>query len=103
MSELEVFTIEGRARKLDNGPEGVSSGKSYTRKARAAGWLPANIIGKGKSQPIEIQPKLLEKVFMYGGRKFELELSGKKQMVKVHELQLHPVKRTPLHVDLMSV
>ena len=101
MSELQVYTIEGRTRKLDKNPEGVVRGKFYTRKARAAGWLPANLIGKGKSQPIEIQPKLLEKAFMYGGRKFELDFGGKKQMVKVHELQLDPVKRTPLHVDLM--
>jgi ribosomal protein L25 (general stress protein Ctc) len=85
------ITINGFARE--------GRGKSYTRKARKAGRLPAVINSKGKSSVVEIDPKLLSKAWQ-AGRQFNLSLDGVTKLVKITELQLHPVKRTALHVDL---
>jgi large subunit ribosomal protein L25 len=92
MSEAKKFTIAGTLRE--------KTGKSYTRKIRAAGKVPAVLNHKGKSQVLELDPKFLSKAWKEGGKQFELDLAGQKQMVKITELQVHAVKRTPLHVDL---
>jgi large subunit ribosomal protein L25 len=75
------------------------SGKGHCRKLRAAGKLPAVLNTQGKSTLLELDPKLLSKAWL-GGKKFILDLGGKTQAVKITELQIHPVRRLPLHVDL---
>ena len=87
-----LVTIEGLHRK--------EKGKSYCTKLRAKGRLPANILEGGKSISIEIDPKWLSKAWL-GGKKFNLKLDGKARVVRIQELQINAVKRTPLHVDLM--
>jgi large subunit ribosomal protein L25 len=76
-------------------------GKGYARKLRAQGKIPANIIGAGKSTPIELESKLLAKAWKDNERMFDLDLEGQKKSVRIHELQIDPVKRYPLHVDLV--
>lgn len=85
------ITINGFARE--------GRGKSYTRKARKAGRVPAVLNSKGKSSVLEIEPKLLSKAWQ-AGRQFHLNMDGVTKLVKITELQLHPVKRTALHIDL---
>ena len=86
-----IVTIEGFARE--------GRGKSYTRKARKAGRVPAVLNHKGKSTVIELEPKLLSKAWQ-NERLFNLSMNGESKKVKITELQVHPVKRTALHVDL---
>lgn len=88
-------TIEGTLRE--------NSGKSYSRKLRSKGLIPANIIGQAKSQPIQLDPKWLSKAWKQNERKFNLVLEGETKQVVIKELQVHPVKRHALHVDLMLV
>lgn len=94
MSDLVNVSIEAALR--------TGTGKSYTRKLRNAGKIPAVMLEAGKATNLELDPKLLSKAWKSGGRKFDLVLGGKTIAVKIQELQLDPVKRTALHVDLMK-
>jgi ribosomal protein L25 (general stress protein Ctc) len=91
MSGDNEITINGFVRE--------GRGKSYTRKARRAGRVPAVLNSQGKSAVLEIEPKLLSKAWQ-AGRQFNLNMNGETKKVKITELQLHPVKRIALHVDL---
>lgn len=75
-------------------------GKGANRKLRASGKIPAILYENGKSQPLELDPKLLPKAFT-GGKKFKLSLAGQTRLVKIQELQIEPVRRLALHVDLV--
>lgn len=80
----------------------TGTGKSYTRKLRTSGKIPAVLLENGKSTILELDPKLLPKAWKSGGRQFNMVLEGKTVAVKIQELQVDPVKRTALHVDLMK-
>lgn len=94
MSEQTSVTIEAQLR--------TGSGKSYTNKLRRAGKIPAVLLETGKATNLELDPKLLPKAWKFGGRKFNMVLDGKTIPVKIQELQVDPVKRHALHVDLMK-
>lgn len=93
MSE-ELVTIQGFSR--------TECGKNYARRIRKQGKIPANILNKNEPKMIELESKWLSKAWK-SGKKFNLVLDGKEQVVRIHELQINSVKRSPLHVDLMSV
>jgi large subunit ribosomal protein L25 len=80
----------------------TKSGKGNSRKLRAAGKIPAVLNGKGKSTLLELDPKLLSKAWL-GGKKFNLDFNGKTTPVTISELQIDPVRRLALHVDLTPV
>lgn len=95
MSENLQVTIEAVSR--------TGTGKSYTNKLRRAGKVPGVLLEKGKSTLIELDPKLISKAWKSNERKFSLVFNGKTTPVKIHELQIDPVKRYCVHVDLMHV
>ena len=88
----DLITIEGNIR--------TSTGKSYCRKLRQKGLIPANILDKNNPTMIELNPKFLS-VAWQSGKKFKLKLDGQEKVVSIKELQLESVRRVPLHVDLM--
>lgn len=90
----ELLTIEANARS--------KMGKNNNRRLRAAGMLPANLMEKGKSTPIELNPKLLSKIYK-AGKTFNLSFNGVTKAVTIQELHIDRIKRTPLHIDLMYV
>ena len=78
-----------------------ATGKGVARKLRRADKIPAVIVSAGKeSKPISLNPKLLSKVWG-GDRQFTLSLDGKQLTAKLHEVQIDPVRRIPLHADIM--
>ena len=87
-----MVTIEAELRQ--------TSGKSYCRKVRKRGWIPANLMDQSKATMIELDPKMLSRAWL-GDKKFNLVLSGVSKVVFIKELQIHPLKRNPLHVDLV--
>jgi len=89
MSERVIIKAEPRQ----------ETGKNHSRKLRRQGLIPANIIGKDATL-ISLDPKWLSKAWK-ADKHFDLELAGATRTVKIHELHVHPVKRTALHVDLM--
>jgi ribosomal protein L25 (general stress protein Ctc) len=91
MSE-ELVTIEGQLRSR--------IGSSASRKLRKSGMLPGNLMDKGKATAIEINPKLLGKACK-SGNKFSLNLGGSTKTVSIKELQVDPIRREPVHIDLV--
>jgi large subunit ribosomal protein L25 len=80
--------------------ERTQGGKGYARKIRKAGKIPAILNSKGQSTRLELDPKLLPKAWQSEGRKFTLTFKGQSRVVRISELQIDPVKRLALHVDL---
>ena len=90
----EKVLIEGKTR--------TETGKRATKALRREGLMPANLLSKSGATSIAINPKWLGKANKTG-KEFTLELDGKKQDVRIHELHIDHVKRTPLHVDLIRL
>ena len=88
----ELVTIEATPRE--------GRGKGPARKLRAQGLIPVNLIGKGQSTPLQLDPKLLPKAWA-NGKKFNLSVNGDTKLVVIKELQVDPVKRRALHADVM--
>ena len=76
-------------------------GKSATRKIIKKGLIPAVVLKpKNQTLTITMDPKWLSRIWSQGGC-FVLDLDGVKHKTKIHEVQLDPIKRVPIHVDLM--
>ena len=83
------------------------AGKGAARQARREGHVPAVIYGDSKTpETISIEYNTLWKQFLKGhftATAFELDVDGKKHIVLARDLQLDPVRDTPLHVDFQRV
>ncbi len=89
-----LITIKGRLRKEDE------QGKNSCRRLRTRGEVPANLLDNAKSTALAIEAKLLP-IAWKKGKTFQLEFNGTVKSVLIKELQIDPVKRDALHVDLM--
>lgn len=83
--------------------ERSGTGKGYARKLRRAGKIPGVLLLKGEGKPIELDPKLLPKVWKNESREFTLKLGSETKQATITDLQIDPVKRLALHVDLKYV
>ena len=81
----------------------VATGKGYNRRLRASGKVAANLLDSGKSYLLEMDPKLLAKVYKGYDKKFNLDWNGTCKPVFIKELQINPLTRDVLHLDLMYV
>ncbi|MDE3270293.1 MAG: hypothetical protein OYH77_08450 [Pseudomonadota bacterium] len=80
-----------------------ATGKGIARKLRRVDKIPAVIVTAGKeSRSISLNPNLLGKVWG-SSRRFTLNLDGKQMPAKLHAVQIDPVRRIPLHADIMLV
>jgi len=83
------------------------TGKSVTRKLRAAGKLPGVLYGLGKSAPVVVDPKTLQRILLNEKERlkvFVAEGTGiKGTNVIVKDYQVDPVTRRLVHVDLLEV
>ncbi len=95
MTATKIVTIEGAER--------TQTGKSYNRKLRRSGKIPAVILDKGKATSIELDPKWLPRAWQSEAKTFELKLGAQTRKVAIKELQIHPLKRHAVHVDLVYV
>jgi len=76
------------------------------KKLRKKGLLPANIFGKKvKSQAIEVEVGIFDKVFKDAGETqvIELLLGKEKRPVLIHHIQVDPVTDKVVHVDFLQV
>lgn len=92
-AENDWITIVGEPRN--------ATGKGVARKLRREGKIPANLIGKGEATSIQLNPKLLGKIYDKYEGKFFLDFEGQKKKVKIHEVCLDVIRREPKHVDLL--
>jgi len=92
VKSAEVVTIAALRRE--------ATGKGANRKLRRGGLVPAILLEKGKTTLLSLEPKLLPKGFI-AGRQFNMSFEGQTRLVKIQEIQVHPVRREAVHVDLM--
>ena len=83
------------------------TGKGPARRLRARGLVPGVFYGPG-AEPIGIAvaPKALTQVLSTPHRRnalLKLNIAGQEHLAMVKELQVHPVTRAPLHLDLYKV
>ena len=88
--------------------ERSGTGKSVTRKLRAAGRIPAVLYGPGKAgRSVSVDPRALETVLRASGSGMntliDLQLGGESSVVLVKEIQKDPVRGHYLHADLYEV
>lgn len=96
MAQHLSLTIERR--------DGGGSTKAHA--LRHAGKVPGVLYGHGSSESIAVESRALADLLHHGGRTglIELKLGGKKfDTALVREVQIDPVSRKPIHVDLQRV
>jgi len=89
----------------------TKSGKGTSRRLRDSGLVPGIIYGQEVEAPIPVSldPKLLQKTLQGQFKRntvLNIEVEGEKRgafLAMVHDYQFHPVKRTILHVDFITV
>ncbi|SFF03484.1 LSU ribosomal protein L25P [Alteribacillus iranensis] len=80
--------------------------RSETRSLRLQGYVPAVLYGKEtKSTPVAVPSIEFIKTLREVGRNgiIELEVSGKKHKVIVHDMQVDPIKDHLVHIDFFEV
>jgi large subunit ribosomal protein L25 len=83
-----------------------SGGSTKARSLRAAGKVPGILYGHGSNEAIAVESRALGDLLHHGGRTglIELTLDGKKlDTALVREVQIDPVSRKPIHIDLQRV
>ncbi len=80
------------------------TGKSYARKLRVEGKIPAVIYGSGKeSTSIEVGIRDVEKAMSAHGSLIDLDLGGASKTVLVKDIHRDPVRGTLLHLDFHEI
>ena len=97
MSELIALKATARPR----------AGKGAARQARRDGNVPAVIYGDQKTpEPIALEYNALWKQVLKGhftSTAIELDVDGKKHIVLARDVQVDPVRDTPVHIDFQRV
>lgn len=97
MSETRTLKAEKRER----------AGKGGARAARRAGLVPAVIYGDKKDPvPITLEERdMVREIYTPGffTHLFDIKIGNRKEQVLARDVQLHPVKELPLHVDFLRV
>lgn len=81
-------------------------GTTKARALRRGGKVPGVLYGHGSTEPIAVESRALSDLLHQGGSSglIELKLAGKKlDTALVREVQIDPVSRRPIHVDLQRV
>jgi len=82
-----------------------STGTGEARATRRTGQTPAIIYGEGSNpQTITVETKIITRLYQTGrflSSLYDINIDGKKTRVIPKDIQLHPVKDTPMHVDFL--
>jgi len=96
--------MEAHSLSIEIRPE---TGKGAARKLRAKGLIPAVFYGRGAAAVgIAIGPKALTAALTTPMRRnvlLQLEVAGEKQLAMLREVQIDPLSRAVLHLDLYKV
>jgi len=82
------------------------TGTTIAHALRRDGKVPGVLYGHGSSEPIAIEARALDELLHHGGRTglIQLQLNGKRlDTALVREVQIDPVSRKTIHVDLQRV
>lgn len=98
MAEMDVFDCEVRVR----------TGTGGARAVRRDGWVPGVLYGGGDPVAIKLKFNQVNNAYRagrMGGRLANIDVVGEDglQPVIAREVQIHPVKGFPMHVDMLRV
>ncbi len=79
------------------------TGKQAAKKIRRSGRIPGIFFDKGQSIPVEIDSKYIPKVYAQAERQFKMDLEGASRTVKIADVQIDPIRRVAIHVDLKGL
>lgn len=79
------------------------TGKQAAKKIRRSGRIPGIFFENGESTPIELDAKLIPKAYSKEDRQFSMDYEGAKRMVKIADVQIDPIRRTAIHIDLKGI
>src|SRR5437660_132582 len=82
------------------------TGKGASRRARRAGKIPAVLYGHGSDpQHLELPGHDFAAVLRHSGTNavLTLDIAGKEQLALTKAIEIHPIKRTIQHADLIIV
>lgn len=83
-----------------------TTGKGASRRARREGRVPAVLYGHGSDpQHLELPARELSAVLRHTGTNaiLTLDIDGKEQLALTKSLEIHPIRRTITHADLLVV
>ena len=97
MADTQIFTCDLRER----------SGTGGSRAVRREGWVPAILYGDDQ-KPANVKLRFNEVIAAISkgnmiGTLAKISIDGKEQFVIGRDVQVHPVKDHPIHLDLMRV
>ncbi len=84
----------------------AKTGKGASRRARREGRVPAVLYGHGSDpQHLELPARELSAVLRHTGTNaiLTLDIEGKEQLALTKSLEIHPIRRTITHADLLVV
>ncbi|MGV0624682.1 50S ribosomal protein L25/general stress protein Ctc [Mycolicibacter minnesotensis] len=84
----------------------TETGKGASRRARREGKVPAVLYGHGtEPQHLELPAKEFAAVLRYSGTNavLTLDIAGTEQLALTKALEIHPIRRTIQHADLLVV
>ncbi len=90
-----------------NAKERTEKGTPASRRLRRKGWIPANVYGSGKEPRMvalsenELMQLMEDEGFLSG--LIRIDGLNERQEVLVRDIQMHPFKPKPLHVDFQRV
>jgi large subunit ribosomal protein L25 len=84
----------------------TETGKGASRRARRDGWIPAVLYGHGSDpQHLNLPGHDFAAVLRHSGTNavLALDIEGKEQLALTKALDIHPIRRTITHADLLVV
>ena len=79
-------------------------GKKDAKALRNAGQVPCVLYGQGEQTHFSVRSVDLEKlIFSPDVYQVELDIDGTKKVAVIQDLDMHPVKDKPLHVDFLEL
>jgi large subunit ribosomal protein L25 len=84
----------------------TTTGKGASRRARRDGWVPAVLYGHGADpQHLELPGRDFAAVLRHSGTNavLTLDIEGKEQLALTKALDIHPIRRSITHADLLVV
>ena len=87
-----------------SGSPRASVGKKDASAVRTAGNVPCVLYGQGEQLHFSVRSVDMEKlIFSPDVFQVELDIDGTKKMAVIQDLQMHPVKDKPVHVDFLEL
>lgn len=87
-----------------SGSARTSVGKKDAKAVRNAGNVPCVLYGQGEQTHFSVRSVDMEKIiFSPDVFQVEIDIDGTKKVAVIQDLQMHPVKDKPMHVDFLEL